>query len=53
MMENARPEEENIVKDKRILFRWEKLKKETTDTTIKYKRNHFRVEKENKALKTE
>ena len=52
-MKNARPEDENIMKDVKILFRWEKLKKETTDTTIKYKRNRFRVEKENKALKTE
>ena len=36
-MENARPEEENIIKDVKNLFRWEKLKKETTDTTIKTK----------------
>ena len=50
MMENARPEEENIIKDVKNLFRWEKLKKETTDTTIKDKRNHFRVGKEKKAL---
>ena len=34
MMEKPRPEEENIVKDVKNLFRLEKLKKETTDTTI-------------------
>ena len=45
-MENARLEEENIIKDERNLFRLEKLKEETIDTTIKDIRNHFRLEKE-------
>ena len=34
-MENPRPEQENIIRDVRNFFRLEKLKKETTDTTIK------------------
>ena len=33
MIGNKRPEEENIVKDIRNLFRLEKLKTETIDTT--------------------
>ena len=49
-MKNLRPEEENIVKDVRNLFRLEKLKK-TIDTTIKDIRKRFRLEKENKAIK--
>ena len=50
-MKNPRPEEENIIKDVRNLFRLEKLKKKTIDTTIKVIRNLFRLEKENKAIK--
>ena len=46
-MENLRPEEENIIKDVRNLFRLEKRKKKTTDTTIKGIRNPFRIKKEN------
>ena len=46
MMENARLEDENIIKDARYLFRLEKLKEETIDTTIKDIRNLFRLEKE-------
>ena len=34
-MENPIPEEENIINDVRNLFRLEKLKEQTTDTTIK------------------
>ena len=45
-MENPRPEKENITKDVRILFRWEKPKKETIHTTIKDIRNPLRLEKE-------
>ena len=50
-MENPGPEKESIIKDVRNLFRLEKLKKETVDTTIKDIRNLFRQEKENKAIK--
>ena len=50
-MVNLRPEEENIIKDVRNLFRLEKLKKETIDTTIKNTKNIFRLEKENKVIK--
>ena len=39
--------EENIIKDVRNLFKLEKLKKETNDTTVKSIRNLFRLEKEN------
>ena len=39
------------IKYVRNLFRLEKLKKETIDTTIKDTRNLFRLEKENKAIK--
>ena len=35
MMESSSLEEENIIKDIRNLFRFEKLKKETTDNTLK------------------
>ena len=41
------PEEENIIKEERNLFRLEKLKKETIDNTIK----DIRLEKENKEIK--
>ena len=51
-MKNLRPEEENIVKDVRNLFRLEKLKK-TIDTTIKDIRKRFRLEKKITQLKTE
>ena len=52
-MENSRPEEKNIIKHVRNLFRWEKLRNQINDTIIKDIKNSFRVEKENKALKTE
>ena len=48
MTESPRLEEENIIKDVRYLFRLEKLKKETIDTTVKDIRNIFSQEKENK-----
>ena len=35
MMESSSLEEANIIKDIKNLFRFEKLKKETTDTTLK------------------
>ena len=38
-MENTRPEKEGRIKDVRNLFRFENLKKETIDTTIKDIRN--------------
>ena len=47
-MRNPRPEEENIIKDIRNLFR---LKKELNYTPIKYIRNIFRLEKETNANK--
>ena len=50
-MENPSPEKENIIKHVRNLFRLEKLKKETIDTTIKDVRNLSRLEKQNKAIK--
>ena len=50
-MENLRPEEETINEDVRNLYRSEKLKKETTHTTIKGIKNLFRLQKENKAIK--
>ena len=49
-MENPRPEEENIIKDTRNLFR---LKTELNYTPIKDVRNLFRLEKKLKQLKTE
>ena len=48
MMENPKPEEENIIKDIRNPFR---LRKELNYTTIKDKRNLFRIEKKTKAIK--
>ena len=45
-MENPRPEEENIIKDIRNLFR---LEKELNYTAIKDIENLFRLEKETKA----
>ena len=50
MRENPRHKEENIIKDVRNLFRLEKTKKETIDTTIKEITNLFRLQKENKAI---
>ena len=47
MMENQRPEEENIIKDIRHLFRLKKI----NFTVIKGIRNLFRLEKETKAIK--
>ena len=48
MMENQRPEEENIIKGIRNLFR---LKKELNYNTIKDLRNLLRQEKETKTIK--
>ena len=45
-MENPRPEEQNINKDARNLFRLEKLNIETTDTTIENIKSCFKLEKE-------
>ena len=50
MMENPRPEEENVIKDIRNLSR---LKEELNYTAIKDMRNFFRLEKETKAIKIE
>ena len=47
-MENPRPEEENIIKDIRNLFR---LNKELNYTAIKDITNLFRQEEETKAIK--
>ena len=46
VMEIPSLQEENIIKYVRNLFRLEKLKKETNDTTIKDIRNIFRLKKE-------
>ena len=45
-MESRRFEEENIFKDLRSLFRLAESKKETIVTTIKGRRNLFRLDKE-------
>ena len=50
-MESPSLQEENIIKNVRKRFILEKLKKEITDTTIKAKRNLFRLEKENEKIK--
>ena len=50
MMESSRLEEKKI-KDVWNLVKLEKLKKETTDTTIKGTRNLFRLKKENEEIK--
>ena len=50
MMESSSLEEKKI-KDVRNLFKLEKLKKETTATTIKGMRNLFRLKKENEEIK--
>ena len=44
---------ESIIKDVRNLFRLEKLKTQTTDTTIERIWNLFRLEKENEEIKDE
>ena len=51
MIESSSLEEDNIIKYVRNIFRLEKLKNETTDTTMKDRRNYCRVEKEKKVLK--
>ena len=48
MMKNVSPEEKNIIKNRRNLFR---LKKELKYTAIRDVRNIFRREKETKAIK--
>ena len=48
MIEDPRPEEENITKDMRNLFR---LKKEQNYSAIKDIKNLFRIEKETTAIK--
>ena len=50
MMENSRPEEEEIIKDMKNLFR---LKKELNYTVIKNMRDLFRQKKKLKQLKIE
>ena len=50
-MERSNLEEKNIIKDLKDFFRLKKLKKETTDTTIKIIRNLFIAEKENEKIK--
>ena len=50
MMESSSLEEKKI-KDVRNLFKLEKLKKETTGTTIIGMRNLFRLKKENEEIK--
>ena len=55
MIKGSRLEEdknrENIIKDVGNLFRLNKLKKETNDTSITGIRNLFRLKKENKVIK--
>ena len=51
MMENSRPEEGYLINDVRNFLRWEKLTKETIDTTIKSIKILFRLEKENEVIK--
>ena len=48
MIENPTPQEENIMKDLKKIFR---LKKELNYTAIKDIRDHLRLEKETKAIK--
>ena len=52
-MESPSLKGQNIIKDVRNLFRLEKLKKETSDTTIKGIRNLFRLAKKMSKLKIE
>ena len=51
MMENSRPEERYLINDVRNFLRWEKLTKETIDTTIESIKILFRLEKENEVIK--
>ena len=53
MMENTRPEEENIIKDVRNLFRLEKLKKKQFIPQIKISKISLDQKKKIKQLKTE
>ena len=50
-LEEDKNREENIIKDAGNLFRLNKLKKETNDTSITGIRNLFRLKKENKVIK--
>ena len=50
-LEEDKNREENIIKDVGNLFRLNKLKKETNDTSITGIRNLFRLKKENKVIK--
>ena len=52
-MESPSLEEENIIKDVKNLFRLEKRKNQTTDSTNKAIRYLFRLEKKMKKLKIE
>ena len=51
MNENQRPEEEKIIEGVGNLFRLEKLRKETINTTIKDIKKMFRQEKRKKKSK--
>ena len=50
-LEEDKNREENVIKDEGNLFRLNKLKKETNDTSITGIRNLFRLKKENKVIK--
>ena len=50
MIENPKPEKENIIEGYKKFFQIQKIKKEAIDTTIKDTGNLFRLEK-NKAIK--
>ena len=50
-LEEDKNREENVIKDVGNLFRLNKLKKETNDTSITGIRNLFRLKKENKVIK--
>ena len=51
MMESPSLEKENRIRDVRNLFRLEKVKKETIDTTFKGIKNFFRPETEKEEIK--
>ena len=51
MMESPSLEKENWIRDVRNLFRLEKVKKETTDTTLKGIKNFCRPETEKEEIK--
>ena len=51
MMESSSLDHKDLIKDVRNLFRLEKVKTDTIDTTIKGTKNLFRLEKENTAIK--